>query len=373
LNSIAAIIKKHWQLLVFVLGLILVFWFIWALRGVFLPFIVGFILAYLLLPLIRWVERHLVRPGKRQKLIHVQRISIILVIYLLALIVIVLAALYIITLVGNAMGTLTQDTSQIIPNGLDVIRQWLKSSPLLANPSVQENIDVYMTKAEVAAPGVLNDFLTRGVKGVQASSSMILSFIIMPIFMFFILKDWERLREKMYAALPHWSRVHTKNIFSILQNVLGRYIRGQLLQSLAVGICAYLLLLFLRIEYALPLAVFAALTEVVPTVGPWLGGGLAVMVTLATAPEKIVWVALGFLVIQLLENSLLVPRIQSAEMEIHPAFILILTLLGAHFAGLVGFIIILPLTMTVMKIYTYLRDSTREGSVTSFDQPEPME
>jgi predicted PurR-regulated permease PerM len=363
LNSILAVIRKQWRLLVFVLGLILVFWFIWMLRGVLLPFIVGFILAFLLLPVIRWFEKHLVRPGKRHKLNHIKRITIILVIYLLALIVIILAAIYIITLVGNAMGTLTQDTSQIIPNGLDVIRQWLKSSPLLSNPSIQRNIDVYMAKAEVAAPGVLNDFLTRGVKGVQASSSLILSFIVMPIFMFFILKDWERLRDKMYGVLPHWARVHTKNIFSVLQNVLGRYIRGQLLQSLAVGLCAYALLLVLRVEFALPLAVFAALTEVVPTIGPWLGGGLAVMVTLATAPEKMVWVALGFLVIQLLENSLLVPRIQSAEMEIHPAFILILTLLGAHFAGLVGFIIILPLTMTVMKIFSYLKVCMSEDSI----------
>ena len=356
------IIRKHWRLIVFVLGLLFVFWFLWVLRSVFLPFIVGFILAYLLLPLIRWVERRLVRKGKRHKLIHIQRIAIILVIYLLALVAIVLATFYIITLVGDAMGTLTQDTAQIIPHGLDVIRQWLKSSPLLSNPLIQTNIDVYMDKAEAAAPGVLDDFLTRGVKGIQASSSLILSFIVMPIFMFFILKDWERLRDKMYAALPHWAREHTKCVFSILQNVLGRYIRGQLLQSLAVGLCAYALLLILRIEFAVPLAVFAALTEVVPTIGPWLGGGLAVLVTLATAPEKVVWVALGYLLIQLLENSLLVPRIQSAEMEIHPAFILILSLLGAHFAGLVGFILVLPLAMTVIKIFAYFRESLHEGS-----------
>jgi predicted PurR-regulated permease PerM len=145
--------------------------------------------------------------------------------------------------------------------------------------------------------------------------------------------------------------------------VVGRYIRGQLLLGLAVGLCAYLLLFFMKIEFALPLAVFAAVTELVPMIGPWLGGGLAVVVTLATAPEKVIWVALGYLLIQLLENNLLVPRIQGSQMEIHPAFIIILGILGAYFAGILGFIIVLPLTMAIIKIFKYFRDSARDGGI----------
>ena len=308
MSSVGVLIRRHWRLIVFILGLVFVFWLLWVLRSVLLPFIVGFILAYLLLPIIRWVEKHLTGAGKKPKLKQLKRISIILVVYLLSLAVIGLLVFYTITLVGKAMGTLTQDASQIIPNGLDTIKQWLKSIPLLSNPSIQENIDVYAAKAAAALPGVLNDFLTRGVKIVQTSAGMILGFVIMPIFIFFILKDWDRLRDRFYAALPLWTRTHTKSIFSILQNVVVRYIRGQLLLGLAVGLCAYTLLMILRIEFALPLAVFAAITELVPMIGPWLGGGLAVVVTLATAPEKVIWVALGYLVIQLLENNLLVPK-----------------------------------------------------------------
>lgn len=363
MNSVGVVIRKHWHLIVFILALIFIFWLLWVLRSVFLPFIVGFILAYLILPLIRLVEKHLVGKGKRSKLIQLKRVTLILFVYLLSLAIIVIVVFYIINLVSKAIGSLTQDASQIIPNGLDTITQWLKSIPLLSNPSMQENIDVYMTKAEAAIPGLLNDFLTRGLKNIQTSSGMILSFIVMPVFMFFILKDWDRLRDKFYAGLPLWARTHTRSIFSILQNVLGRYLRGQLLQSLAVGLCAYALLRILGIEFAMPLAVFAAFTEAVPTIGPWVGGGLGVMVTLATAPEKIPWVALGYLLIQLLENSLLVPRIQGTQMEIHPAFVIILVLLGAHFAGLMGFIIILPLTMTIMKIFGYFRDSARKGNI----------
>jgi predicted PurR-regulated permease PerM len=363
LNWVGLIFKKHWHLMLFILVLILVFWFLWVLRSVFMPFIVGLILAYLMLPLIRLVEKHLVGKGKRPKLVQLKRVTLILLVYIVALAVIVLSVFYLITIVGKAMGSLTQDASQIIPNGLDTITQFLKSIPFLSNPAIQENIDVYMAKAEAALPGMLNDFLTRGVKNIQTSSGFILSFVVMPVFMFFILKDWDRLRDRFYASLPVWAKTHTRSIFSILQNVLGHYIRGQLILSGAVGLCAYALLRILGIEFAMPLAVFAGITEAVPTIGPWLGGGLAVMVVLSTDPEKVVWVALGYAAIQLLENTLLVPRIQGTQMEIHPAFIMILVLLGAHFAGLMGFIIVLPLTMIVMKVFGYLREAAGKGNI----------
>jgi predicted PurR-regulated permease PerM len=363
LDSVNALIRKHWQLTVFVLGLIFVILLIWGLRSVLLPFMVGGLLAYLILPVIRWVEKRLPGVGRKPKLQQFKRISLITVAYILSLAFIGLVLFYIITIGGKALGALTHDASQTIPNGLNTMKQWLKSIPMLSDPLIQEAIDVYMAKAGAALPELLKDFLTRGLKMFQTSLGMIMGFASLPIFLFFILKDWSRLRDKFYAGLPGWARIHTKNIIVILNKVVGRYIIGQLLLGLAVGLCAYALLSILRIDYALPLAVFAGLTEMVPQLGPWMGGGLGVLVTLATAPEKVFWVALGYLAIQLFENNLLVPRIQGRQMEIHPALVLVLCVLGAHFGGILGIIMILPLTMSVIKIYQYLRDSTLEGSI----------
>ncbi len=363
MDSVNALIKKHWQLIVLILGLIFVVLMIWGLRSVLLPFMAGGLLAYLILPVIRWVEKRLPGAGKKPKLQQLKRISLITVSYLLSLAVISLVLFYTITVGGKALGALIQDASQTIPSGLNTIKQWLKSIPMLSDPLIQETIDVYMAKAGAALPDLLKDFLTRGLKMFQTSLGMIMGFASLPIFVFFILKDWSSLRDKFYAGLPDWARTHTKNIIVILNKVVGRYIIGQLLLGLAVGLCAYALLSILRIDYALPLAVFAGLTEMVPQIGPWLGGGLGILVTLATAPEKVFWVAVGYLAIQLFENNLLVPRIQGRQMEIHPALILVLCVLGAHFGGILGIVLILPLTMSVMKIFKYLRDSTLDGSI----------
>ncbi|MFC1972538.1 AI-2E family transporter [Chloroflexota bacterium] len=362
MGSVNTLIRKHWHLLVFILGLIFVFWLLWVLRSVLMPFIVGFILAYLLLPIIRWVEKRLPGAGKKPKLKQLKRISIILVVYFLVLAVIGLVIFYIITVIGKSWSSMAQDAPQLIPNGLNVITQWLKSFPILSAESAQQQIDVYSAQAGVALGQAIKDFLlTRGVGLLQSSSGMILGFVSMPVFLFFILKDWDKLSNSFSAVTPPWARTHATNIFSIIQNVTGRYIRGQLLLGLVVGICVFILLMILRVDFALPLAAFAAVTELVPLIGPWLGGIAGVLVTLAVAPEKVIWVALGYILIQLLENNLLVPRIQGRQMNINPAFIIVLSILGAYFAGILGFVIALPLTMTIVEIFKYLRNSTRDG------------
>ena len=360
MNSVSAVIRRNWRLIVFILGFILVFWLIWVLRSVFLPFIIGFILAYLLLPMIRWIEKRLPGVGKKQEL---KRISLIVVIYLLAIAFIGLIVFYIIAVMGKSLVSIVQDVSQIIPNGLDAIAKFLKSWSILSAPSIQQQIDVYSAQAGVALGNALTAFLTGGWEFVKSSSGMVLGFVIMPVFTFYILKDWDRLRDRFNAALPPWTRIHAKNVFLILNNVVGRYIRGQLFLGLVVAVFTWALLFFMKIDFALPLAVFVGIMEMVPMIGPWLGGGLAVLVTLAVAPEKIIWVGIGVIVIQLLENTLLVPKIQSMQMQIHPAFIIVLSILGSYFAGILGFIIILPLTMLIVGLFKYFRDTNREGGI----------
>jgi predicted PurR-regulated permease PerM len=357
------VIRRHWRLLVFILGLVFVFWLLWALRSVLLPFIVGFILAYLILPIIRWVEKRLPGAGKKPKLKQLKRISIILVIYSVVLVVIGLIVFYSITVMGKSLLAMAVDAPQLIPNGLNAITRWLKSFPMLSPPSVQQQIDVYSTQAGVALGNALKDFLTRGVGLLQSSSGMILGFVAMPVFLFFILKDWDKLRDSFQSTLPTWALTHAKSIFSIIQNVTGRYIRGQLLLGLAVGLCVFIMLMVLKIDFAMPLAVFAAVTELVPLIGPWIGGLAGILVTLAVAPGKVLWVALGYFLIQFLENNLLVPKIQGFQMNIHPAFIIVLSILGAYFAGILGFIIALPLTMTIVEIFKYLLKNTRSGKI----------
>jgi predicted PurR-regulated permease PerM len=87
------------------------------------------------------------------------------------------------------------------------------------------------------------------------------------------------------------------------------------------------------------LGVAAGMTELMPIIGPWIGGAAGVLVALATAPDKVLWVILLYLAIQLLENSLLVPRIQGDALKLHPIAVMIIIVVGSQMFGIWGIIL----------------------------------
>jgi predicted PurR-regulated permease PerM len=108
------------------------------------------------------------------------------------------------------------------------------------------------------------------------------------------------------------------------------------------------------------LALFAGIGELIPILGPWISGAVVVIVTLALAPEKVIWVILLCLGVQLVENSLLVPRIQGGYLRIHPAILIALLVISAYIAGFWGLLLAAPLTATAVEIYKYIRQSYQE-------------
>jgi predicted PurR-regulated permease PerM len=104
----------------------------------------------------------------------------------------------------------------------------------------------------------------------------------------------------------------------------------------------------------MPLAVIAAIGEVIPIVGPWISGIIAVITMIALAPDKVIWVVLLFLLVQLLENNLLVPKIQGQYMRIHPAITIFLLFSGGYIGGILGVVLIVPITATIVELYKYV-------------------
>ena len=96
----------------------------------------------------------------------------------------------------------------------------------------------------------------------------------------------------------------------------------------------------LGVPFAVVLGVVAGITELIPIVGPLIGAAVAILVTLATAPDKLIWVALLYLGVQLVENTLLVPRVQSDTLNIHPIVVIVVIIVGGHFFGIWGIIFV---------------------------------
>jgi len=355
LHTAESIFRRHWRLISFVLGIFIVFWLLYALRSAIFPFVCGLVLAYLLLPIISWIEKRLPHQGKW---LSTKRVFLITLIFIIVLGLAGLLTFYIIMSAVSSFSVLLQNAPHYICDGLRTLQEWAEGLRQQFPPEMRQQVDKFILDAGAAMGKAMQSAFIKGLSFIPTTFSLILGFVSLPIFLFYILKDSEKLSKGFYSALSPWTAEQAKNIVSIIEEVLGRYIRALLVLGFTVACLCFIGLSILRIELAPALAIFAGLTELIPILGPWIGGAIAVIVTLATAPEKAIWVAVLFLLVQLLENSLLVPRIQGGYLRIHPAIALVLLTLGAYIAGFWGIILIVPLAATITEIYKYLRHST---------------
>lgn len=321
-----------------------------------------------MLPIIRWIEARL-PPGK---FVRGRRIVIIIVLYLVFIALFALLIFYVVTTLASSVSQLIENAPDFFLSAANTIQDWLKSLRANIPPGFQSQLDMAAQNIGNYIAEAFRNLLNTGAQLIPATLGLVLGLLSLPLFLFYVLKDWENLTGNFYSGLPAWALVHTKNIMNIIEGVLGRYVKSFILLGFVVGLLDLIGLLILRIEFALVLAIFAGITEVIPTIGPWLGAAAGILVTLATAPDKIIWVAIVYLTVQLLENTFLVPRIQAGYLNIHPAIVIVLLIVGSHLAGFWGLLLVVPVTSTLVQIYNYVMKSITSENI-SENQPPSIE
>jgi predicted PurR-regulated permease PerM len=364
------ILVRHWRLISIGLGIIIVFWFLYLLRTIVLPFATGLVLAYLLIPIVSWLERKLPPRGKWPSF---KRVFSVLVTFILLICIIGGFAYFVVTAVVDASVVLLKGTPYFIGKSLYQVQQWFEGIIETLPVEIQEEVSEALVEEGVNLGKYIRDALMGTVSSIPRTFGMFLGFAVLPFFLFYVMKDSERLKKGFASAVTPSIAAHGREILTIVERVLGRYIRAQIMLGVIVAYFVFIGLMVLDVPFALALALLAGVTELIPTLGPWIGGGIAVIVTLAMAPDKALWVAVLFVVIQLLENNLLVPKVQSAYLRIHPAIMIALLVLGAYLAGFWGLLLIGPLVATAVEILRYVRDyyqAQRELEISEPEQPE---
>lgn len=347
--------KRYKTLILFLIGLTVVFSVIYSLRSVLLPFLVGVVLAYLLLPVIKWAEQRLPYQGKWMG---AKRVILILLAYILALTLFALFIIYIYLGVRESFSIIISQAPQYISDGLVTIQQWFDSFRKTLSLEYQQQVNDALNTVSGKLGEWLQGIFASGVAFVPSTFGMIAGFVSLPFFLFFVLKDAESLGAGFYSYLPADMAAHARDILKIMDNVVGKYIRAQLVIGSTLGILVFIGLVIVGISLAPALAVFAAIMEIIPVVGPWVAAIFGILVTLAVAPHQVIWVATVYVVANLLENLLLVPRISGGFLHINTAVLMVVLVLGAYLAGIWGMVLAAPLTALTLEIYKYIRSNT---------------
>ncbi|RJS67358.1 AI-2E family transporter [Priestia filamentosa] len=187
----------------------------------------------------------------------------------------------------------------------------------------------------------------------------IIVIITVPFVLFYMLKDGHKLPKTFSRFIPSAKyREVTYDVLKQASSTLSAYVQGQVIVSLFVGVCVYILYLLLGLDYALILALIALFTNLIPFVGPFIGTVPGVIVGFIQEPRLALYVIIGIIIIQQIESNLISPQVMGKKLDVHPVTVILLLLASGSFFGFVGLLLALPtycvLKVVVMKVYELL-------------------
>ena len=222
---------------------------------------------------------------------------------------------------------------------------------------IPEEVRAQLEEAVAGGGNVLADaargVIERTISRVSNAVTLVIGLAVVPFFLFYALKDREKVVGGLYTMLPPTGRMHTRNVVLLVNEVVGSYARAQLPSATIVGLLIFVGLTILGIEFAAVLGLVARLFGLIPIIGPLLGAVPGLLVALASSPEKVIGVALVNVAVQLIENNLIAPRIQGSAVRLNPAIIMATLVLASEIAGLWGVIVAVPLVAAARDVFVY--------------------
>lgn len=174
------------------------------------------------------------------------------------------------------------------------------------------------------------------------------SFLGVVIITFYMLLEEHALKKFIRSLTPAKFQPYVFQLMNRSQERLRLWLKGQLILGFIIFLLVYIGLSILGVKYALVLALWAGLTEFVPYLGPLLGAIPAVFISLTTGNFLITLIVIiWYLVVQQLENTILVPKVMEKTVGLNPLVVIIVMLIGAKLAGIVGILLAVPLTLII--------------------------
>jgi len=189
----------------------------------------------------------------------------------------------------------------------------------------------------------------------------LLLFVAISLMTFYWTLESERVFRTLLMLFPSSKRANIREVIDAVEGKLGAYLFGQGILMVAIGILSLVAYLIIGLPNALVLALIAGVMEVVPVIGPILGAVPAVLMAASSNPANIIWVIAASIVIQLLENNLLVPRVMDRSVGVSPLLTILSIAALSSLLGLPGVILAVPIAAIIQfLINRYVITPVRE-------------
>ena len=331
--------------------------FILILLKVMSPLVIGFIIAWLFDPLVKWLQKKGIRRSIGTAITYVILIGAIALV------------------MGGLIPLLSEQINEfikVIPNIIDKAQVVLDET--LGRLSVIDGLDIEALKKEILdkiieiGSNITSDIPSLLVTFVKNIFSGMGSIIVGLVIGFYLLMSFNNVNETIITLLPKRIQRNTNEIFYEVNGSLRRFVLGAALDSLLIFIVSSIGFTIVGLKAPFLFALFCALTNVIPYAGPYIGGIPAVIVGFSQGGAVGIFTLLIIVIVQFLEGNFIQPLVMSKTTKLHPVTIMTGLLVFGHFWGIIGMFISTPIIASLKAIFTYFDDKYNLIKIKNIDE-----
>lgn len=327
---------------IFLLRTLNIFPIIGTLLGVISPFFIGFIIAWLLNPIVNKLTDHGMKRGLATVIVFIIFLALI---YLFCLAVI------------PSLVSQINDIAKMVPDILDNLKEIVDK--IFVKLSTETNIDMssvktnFLTYIENFAKNVSTDLPTKIITIVQNLVSGIGKLAVGLVIGFYLLFNFHNFSKHFMNIVPKRFKNSAERLLDEIGSIIYKFINGTFIDCFVLFLISCVGFSLIGLKAPVFFAFFCAITNVIPYIGPYVGGAPAMLVGFTMSPLTGLLTLLFMIVVQTIEGNFLQPMIVGKKLDLKPVTIVISLLIFGHFFGIIGMIIATPIVAILKAIYLF--------------------
>ncbi len=337
---IATYINKEWRILSMLFNFL----------KIMIPFFIGLALAWLFNPIVDYLQQKKVKRVIGTSLVFVLFVGILFLVFQL-----VLPTLY------HQLNDIISGAPQMFTKSMASIDNFLFNIAETYEINYDQlHYNVYNVLGNVVN-SITVDLPNIFVRAIGALINGSIQFILGLFVGFYLLIDFDSAKRQLSKAIPKKNKKKTINLLSDLDVQLKKYVQGTMFVLIILFICQTVAFTIAGLPAPLVFGLICAVTNVIPYVGPYIGGIPATVVGFTISPQVGVATLIAVVICQLIESNFLTPVVMSKTMKLHPVVIILGLLVFGHFFGIIGMLFATPIISASKIIYEYIKDLYQEA------------
>ncbi|MCT4612298.1 MAG: AI-2E family transporter [Clostridia bacterium] len=324
-----------------------------SLIGSIKPLIIGFVIAYLMKPLVNFFEKLLARfkvKKRKGKSIFLSYLTVIMSLFLLLFLVYTV-------IVGEISSNFSiEEMSKTVTERFMHMSDMFEGlEEKLVHIKVSENIRAQIMEVAKAVNDSIGNFFGGTIEYLGALTSNLMTMLIALTMSVYLLKDEDYFRSllKVFFEKVLHKKINTnaKGYLEDVNTVLMAFIKGQLVDALIIGTISIIVLTAIGLPYGSAVGFIVGLTNMIPYFGPFIGAVPAVIIGLLSGNPMVgLYALIALIIIQNIDGNIIAPKIIGDSVKLHPLFIILAIVVGGTYFGLLGMFLSVP-AMGILRLF----------------------